>query len=193
MMDIGFRAVEELSSARARLDPSVPVGKTSPTPARLQAQVFGQAALQTVEAGLSTIPVVGEALAGLLDLGAATYEGRRAPLPLWERHSKTAITLLRATPAAAPSHAQREATFFAAVQQRVAQLQHGGVLTVQDVQGFEQSVAYGYIYVNGFDLSKMTFTAGTTPFVPKVDSVPVVVCNFRTGSVAVPAAARLIW
>src|SRR5271155_4410724 len=43
-----------------------------------QAQVLGQAALQTLESGLDAIPVVGDAVSELLDLGAATNIGQQA-------------------------------------------------------------------------------------------------------------------
>jgi hypothetical protein len=135
-----------------------------------QSQVLGQAALQTVETGLDYVPLVGSALSELLDLGAATKVGQQAVYAVGTALENTYQAFLGGA-GGGSSHAQREAEFFAAVQQRVTQLQSGGVLTANDVSGFNQAVAYDDIYVNGFNLSQMTFTAGTNPFLPQ--SVPV--------------------
>ena len=66
------------------------------------------------------------------------------------------------------SHQQRESKFFAAVTDRIHELQtKGGALTAQDVAGFKQAIADGDIHplgTEGLDLSKLDLAVGTNPF-----------------------------
>jgi hypothetical protein len=138
-----------------------------------QAQILGQAALQTVETGLDAIPVVGDVAAELLDLGAATQVGQQAVNAVGTALENAYQAFLGGA-GGGSSHDSRVAALYAGTVQRVTQLQSGGVLTTNDVAGFNQAVAYGIIYVDGFNLSQLTFAAGTNPFLPQVDPLDTV-------------------
>lgn len=141
-------------------------------------QVFGQMSLQAAETALSS--VFGVPVKFALDFLAGTGEGKRlinAAGHSIEQGYEAQKALFKGDLGGVvgafeggSSHKQRESTFFAAVTQRIQELQtKGGTLTAQDVAGFKQAIAYGDIHPLGtdvLDLSKLELAVGTNPFGP---------------------------
>lgn len=143
-----------------------------------QQQIFSQLSLQAAEVALSSVfgvPVkfaldwlagTGEGQRALKAVGHGIEQGYQAQKALFQGDIQAAIGSFEG----GSSHKQRESTFFAAVTQRIQELQtKGGTLTAQDVAGFKQAIAYGDIHPLGtdvLDLSKLDLAVGTNPFGP---------------------------
>ena len=143
-----------------------------------QRQVFAQMSLQAAEIALSSIfgmPVkfALEALAGTGEgkrvvqaVGHALEQTYQAQKALFKGDVQGVVHAFEG----GSSHQQRESKFFAAVTERIQELQtKGGKLTPQDVAGFKQAIAYGDIHPLGtdvLDLSKLDLAVGTNPFGP---------------------------
>ena len=153
------------------------LGLRGSSPAQRE-QVFGQMSVQAAETALSSI--FGVPVKFALDFLAGTGEGKR--LVKFAGHAieqgyeaqkalfKGDLGGVVGAFEGGSSHAQRESKFFAAVTDRIHQLQtKGGVLTAQDVAGFKQAIAYGDIHplgTQGLDLTKLDLALGTNPFGP---------------------------
>lgn len=153
------------------------LGLRGSSPAQRE-QVFGQMSLQAAETALSSI--FGVPVKFALDFLAGTGEGKRlmnfaghaieqgyeAQKALFKGDLGGVVGAFEG----GSSHQQRESKFFAAVTDRIHELQtKGGVLTAQDVAGFKQAIAYGDIHpagTEGLDLSKLDLAVGTNPFGP---------------------------
>ena len=153
------------------------LGLRGSSPAQRE-QVFGQMSLQAAETALSSI--FGVPVKFALDFLAGTGEGKR--LMKFTGHAieqgyeaqkalfKGDLGGVVGAFEGGSSHAQRESKFFAAVTDRIHELQtKGGTLTANDVAGFKQAIAYGDIHPLGtdvLDLSKLDLAVGTNPFGP---------------------------
>jgi hypothetical protein len=153
------------------------LGLRGASPAQRE-QVFGQLSLQAAETALGSI--FGVPVKFALDFLAGTGEGKRlmraaghaidqgyeAQKALFKGDLGGVVGAFEG----GSSHKQRESKFFAAVTDRIHQLQtNGGVLTAQDVAGFKQAIAYGDIRPLGtraLDLTKLDLAVGTNPFGP---------------------------
>jgi hypothetical protein len=141
-------------------------------------QTFGQLGLQAAELALSS--VFGAPAKFAVDALARTGEGKRvvkfvghaldqtyqAQKALFKGDLGGVIGAFEG----GSSHKQRCSKFFAAVSDRIHELQtRGGTLTQQDIQGFKQAIAYGDIHPLGddLDLTKLDLMDGTNPFGPE--------------------------
>lgn len=141
-------------------------------------QILGQLSVQAAEVALSSLFAVPVKFA--LDALAGTGEGKRALTAVGhalEQTYQAQEALFKGDVEGVvhafeggSSHKERESKFFAAVTDRIRQLQtKGGTLTAQDVAGFKQAIAYGDIHPLGtdvLDLSKLDLAVGTNPFGP---------------------------
>ena len=139
-------------------------------------QAFGQLSVQAAEVALSSIfgaPVKfaldflagsGEGKRVLKAVGHAVEQGYEAQKALFKGDVEGVVHAFEG----GSSHQERESKFFAAVTDRIHELQtKGGTLTAQDVAGFKQAIAYGDIHPLGtdvLDLSKLDLAVGTNPF-----------------------------